>query len=253
MKEDRIINAMPDQYVYGIVPADSSIPSGLSGVQGEPVDVLTAGDYAAVVTAIGDADALGTPDNLLAHSAVLDAIAAAGPVLPMVFGTVVPGADVLVDEILPSMKDSYAAGLHRVRNAVQFTVQARYVRDVVLAEIVAGNPEVARLREATAGLSEEASHFDRVRLGELVVEELQQKAAGDSAAIVDALTPLARETVTREASQADDVVELAALVDRDAQERFEQEVENLAKQSAGRITFRLLGPQAPYDFVGEEA
>jgi hypothetical protein len=183
----------------------------------------------------------------------LDAIAAAGPVLPMVFGTVVPDADVLVDEILPSRQDSYAAGLQRVRNAAQFTVRARYVRDVVLAEIVDENPEVARLREATAGLSEEASHFDRVRLGELVVEDLRQKASDDSTVIVNALTPLARELVTRETSQADDVVELAALVDRGSQQQFEQELENLAKKSAGRITFRLLGPQAPYDFVGEEA
>jgi len=252
MKEDRN-NEMPDRYVYGIVPADSAIPPGLSGVQGEPVDVLAAGDYAAVVTVVGDAESLGTPEDLLAHSAVLDAIAAAGPVLPMVFGTVVPDADVLVDEILPSMQDSYAAGLQRVRNAAQFTVRARYVRDVVLAEIVDEDPEVARLREATAGLSEEASHFDRVRLGELVVEALRRKASEDSTAIVNALTPLARETVTREASQADDVVELAALVDRGSQQQFEQELENLAKKSAGRITFRLLGPQAPYDFVGEEA
>ncbi|MFD1212391.1 GvpL/GvpF family gas vesicle protein [Arthrobacter sp. GCM10027362] len=250
MKEDQI-NQMPDQYVYGIVPAGSAIPPGLSGVRGEPVDVVVAGDYAAVVTPVGDVESLGTPEDLLAHSAVLDAIAAAGPVLPMVFGTVVPDSDVLTDEVLPSMQDSYDAGLRRIGNAAQFTVRARYVRDVVLAEIVSDNPEVARLREATAGVSEEASHFDRVRLGELVVEDLRRKASSDSTAIVNALAPLARETVTREASQADDVVELAALVDRGSQEQFEREVGNLARNSAGRITFRLLGPQAPYDFVGE--
>jgi hypothetical protein len=250
MKEDPT-NQMPSQYVYGIVPSAFTVPPGLSGVKGNPVEAFVAGDFAAVVTPIEDAESLGTPEDLLAHSAVLDRIAAAGPVLPMVFGTVVPDADVLTDQVLPSMQDIYAAGLHRVRDAAQFTVRARYVRDVALAEIVSENPEVARLREATAGQSEDASHFDRIRLGELVVKDLRRKASGDSTAIVNALAPLARETVTREASQADDVVELAALVDRDSQERFEQEVENLAKKSAGRITFRLLGPQAPYDFVGE--
>jgi hypothetical protein len=57
--------------------------------------------------------------------------------------------------------------------------------------------------------------------------------------------------VVREAGQADDVVELAALVDNGSQMQFERKAENLAKKFAGRITFRLLGPQAPYDFVGE--
>jgi hypothetical protein len=250
MKEDQI-NRMPDQYVYGIVPAVFAIPPGLFGVKGEPVDILTAGDWGAVVTPVWDVEALGTPDDLLAHSAVLDRIAAAGPVLPMVFGTVVPGADGIVNEILPSMQDSYAAGMLRVRNAAQFTVRARYVRDAVLTEIVSENPEVASLREAIAGVSEAASHFDRVRLGEMVVEDLRQKASSDSVTIVDALAPLAREMVVREAGQADDVVELAALVDNGSQMQFEQKAENLAKKFAGRITFRLLGPQAPYDFVGE--
>ncbi|MCG2622762.1 GvpL/GvpF family gas vesicle protein [Arthrobacter sp. I2-34] len=250
MKEDPI-SQMPSQYVYGIVPSEFIVPSDLSGVKGHPVETCVAGDFAAVVTPIEDVESLGTPDDLLAHSAVLDRIAAAGPVLPMVFGTVVPDAEVLTDQVLPSMQDVYAAGLRRVRDAAQFTVRARYVRDVALAEIVSENPEVARLREATAGLSEEASHFDRIRLGELVVEDLRRKAAGDSDVIVNALAPLARETVTREAGHADDVVELAALVDQDSQQRFEQAVENLAKNAVGRITFRLLGPQAPYDFVGE--
>jgi hypothetical protein len=242
---------MTDQYVYGIVPAAFELPPGLSGLKDGPVRTLVSGDYAALVTPVDDVESVGAAEDLLAHSAVLDKVAAAGPVLPMVFGTIVPDAGALTDEVMPSMQNSYAAGLQRVRNAAQFTVRARYVQDVALAEIVSGNPEVARLREAIAGKSEEASHFDRVRLGELVVEDLRHMASADSAAIVDALKPLSRETVVRDPGQADDVVELAALVDRDAQAKFEQEVENLARKSAGRITFRLLGPQAPYDFVGE--
>lgn len=240
-----------DQYVYGIVPAATELPPGLTGVNNSPVTKLESGGYAALVTPVDDPDSVGSPDNLLAHSRVLDGLSADGPVLPMTFGTIVPDPETIVNEVLPSMHETYEEGLNRVEGAAQFTVRARYDRETVIAEMVAGNREIAALRESTASQSEEASHYDRIRLGELVVEGFGAKAATDSAAILDVLAPLSRETASRESSQADDVVEFAALVDRDAIPQFEQAVERVAKENTGRIEFRLLGPQAPYDFVGE--
>lgn len=240
-----------DQYVYGIVPAEAELPRGLAGVKGEPVEKLVSGGFAALVTPVPDPDSVGTPDDLLAHSTVLDRIAAEGPVLPMTFGTIVPDAETITSVVMPSMQDTYAESMRRVDGATQFTVRARYVRERVIGEMVAENREIAALRESTASQSEDASHYDRIRLGQLVVEEFQRKAAVDSEDIIAALSPLVRETSVRETTQADDVVELALLVDRGSAEGFEQTVEKLAEETLGRISFRLLGPQAPYDFVGE--
>lgn len=239
------------QYVYGIVPAATELPPGLTGVNNSAVTKLESGPHAALVTGVEDPDSIGTPDNLLAHSHVLDGLSADGPVLPMTFGTVVPDPDTILNEVLPSMRDEYAQSLERVEGATQYTVRARYDRETVIGEMVGENREIAALRESTAGQSDDATHYDRIRLGQLVVEGFGRKAEADSAAILDALTPLARETAMRESSQADDVVEFAVLVDREAVAGFEQAVEQVAKERSGRIDFRLLGPQAPYDFVGE--
>jgi Gas vesicle synthesis protein GvpL/GvpF len=77
-------------YLYGIVSAEAPVPAGLAGVQGQPVETVSSGDLAAVVSAVDDADALGLPPDLLAHSEVLDRLAAATAVLPVTFGTTVP-------------------------------------------------------------------------------------------------------------------------------------------------------------------
>lgn len=244
-------NLVGDQYVYGIVPAEAELPQGLAGVKDEPVEKLVSGGFAALVTPVADPDSVGTPDDLLAHSTVLDKIAAAGPVLPMTFGTIVPDAETITSVVMPSMQDTYAESMRRVDGATQYTLRARYVRERVIGEMVAENREIAALRESTASQSEDASHYDRIRLGQLVVEGFQHKAAADSGDIIDAMSPLVRETSVRETTQADDVVELALLVERGSAEEFEQAVEKLAEETQGRISFRLLGPQAPYDFVGE--
>lgn len=244
------VHDVADQYVYGIVRAGTQVPA-LPGVNDEIVRVLTSGDLAVLVTPVADVDDVGTPDNLLAHSRVLDQVAADNAVLPMKFGTVVPDADTILQDVLPSMHDEYVDRLQRIEGAAQFTVHARYVEDAVLAEVIRENPDVARLREATMGTSEEESHYELIQLGQLVADDIQRKAADDARNISERLTPLVREIASRDRNRSEDVVELAALVERNAQAEFERAVERLAAESAGRITFRLLGPQAPYDFVGE--
>ena len=41
------------------------------------------------------------------------------------------------------------------------------------------------------------------------------------------------------------------LVDRDSAKQFDDAVDDVAQDLAGRVRFRLLGPLAPYDFVPE--
>ena len=238
-------------YVYGIVPAAATLPPGLSGVDGDAWDLVVSWFHRALVSRIDDADSLTTPENLLAHSTVLDRVAADGPVLPMVFGTIAPGEEAVAGDLLPSGAEGYAQQLESVQDVVQFTLQARYAREAVIAELVGEEPEIAALRQATAGRSEDESRDERIRLGELVVRGLERKSGRDAQTIADALHGLARDVVVRRSGEAETVLELAALVERGSEESFERAAAALAEQHAGRITFRLLGPQAPYDFVGE--
>jgi hypothetical protein len=235
-------------YVYGIVDEDVEIPD-VTGVGGGPVTSTSSGGYAALVSEVADPEAIGTPENLVAHGTVLDRVAAEASVLPMTFGTIVPNEDTLKEEVLAPRIELYEENMQRVRDAVQFFLRACFVPDVVLAELVSEDSEIASLREAISGTSEDETREERIRLGQLVVEGLQRKAEAETPQILDTLTPLAKEIVERERGQAEDVIELAALVERSAQARFEDAAEELARKAAGRITFRLMGPQAPYDFV----
>lgn len=237
-------------YVYGVVPAEAEIPR-LTGLRGEEIVTVPSEAHAALVSPLPDPETIGTPDDLLAHSLVLDQIAATAPVLPMVFGTVVPSAQTLTDEVLDPQYGLYEENLRRIGDAAQFSLQARFVRDAVLAELISEEPEIASLREAISGTSEDETRDERIRLGELIVQGLQRKAEAEAPRIRSALEPLAQETIEREIGQAEDILDLAALVERARQAEFEQVAESLAQESAGRIAFRLIGPQAAYDFTGE--
>ena len=109
-------------YVYGVVPRGAVVAAVL-GVDDEPVHLVEAGEVAVVVSPL----ALDRPParraELLAHSRVVDALAAAGPVVPVRFGSVVLDDEAAVDEVLADDRDLVRL-LRRLAEVVQLNLRA---------------------------------------------------------------------------------------------------------------------------------
>lgn len=237
-------------FAYGLVPARTVLPDGLVGVTRRPVETMTVGQVTALVSRDVDPAELGLAEDLLAHTRVLDAVAHSVDVVPLAFGTLLPSPAEDPDAF-GLLRNAYDDASQRIAGAAQWTLTVRYVEQTALAELLAEDPRIARLRRATAGTAEHAARSQKLQLGRLVVEGLEARAARDAEQVLAAVSSVARAVARRERRQADEVVEVAALVDRDAADRFTEVSEALAAGLAHRATVRLLGPQAPYDFVGE--
>ncbi|MFC7404287.1 GvpL/GvpF family gas vesicle protein [Georgenia alba] len=235
-------------YLYGFVLPGTVVPEDLTGIDGGAVRLVDLGRVSALVSEVPDAELIGLPAEIRAHASVLDAAAQAGPVLPVQFGTAMPDADSLAPAVAGE-QDEYVDELHRLADVVQLAVRARYVGETVMAELVEEDPEIRQLREATRGRDEDSTYYERVRLGELVVAGFDRKRAEDAAALQDELAPYVADLAVRERAEVEDVLDVAVLVRRAEVEHFEDALEGLAARTVGRITFRLVGPQAPYDFT----
>ena len=246
------VDTVKPTYVYGLVRADTSLPEGLTGLgPSGKVSTIVHGRVAAIISDVPVDRPLGVRGDLLAHETVLDAVAAGATVVPMRFPAVVE-EDAVVDELLAPNEDRFVTLLDDLEDRVQFTLSGRYEQDAVLREILVGDPEIAALREKVRRLPDDASYYDRVRLGELVVQALEDRRDGEAAAIVDRLAPFAVATTSNPPGAPEDVLNAAFLVERERQWEFEDAVESVGEDLAGRIRLRLLGPVAPYDFVDEE-
>jgi len=238
-------------YVYGLITADTDLPDGLTGLgPSGQVATIAHGRVAAVVSDVPLDRPLGVRGDLVAHETVLDTLAAQGAVVPMRFPAVVE-EHAVVDELLAPNEDHFAQLLESLEGRAQFTLTGRYEQDAVLREVLEGDEEIRALREKVRELPEDASYYDRVRLGELIVRELEQRRETEGASIVERLEPLAVATVTNQLASPEDVVNVAFLVERDRQEEFENAVEAIGEELVGRVRLRLLGPVAPYDFIPE--
>lgn len=240
-------------YVYGIVPGDVKVPRGQRTVGGgRPATVVRWRTIAALTSPVTASTPIGTPEDLIAHQKMLDAVAARAAVLPMRFGAVLATNDAVERGLLEPHHDEFAAALEKVAGTVQYVVAGRYVQAAVLPEVLNENAQAAALATAIRGKDDLATRNLRIQLGEIVNAAIAAKREADTAAFVTAVEPSCEAIAVREPSHEDDAVHLALLVRRDREGGLWHEVKHVAARWRDRVEFRVLGPMAPYDFVAAQ-
>jgi hypothetical protein len=240
-------------FVYGVVRSRDAGRgvAELTGLDGAPVGFVADGALAAAVTEVGLDRPPGRRAELLAYQSVLDVLAEAGPVAPVRFGSTLPDGETVVGELLEPGQERFLALLEDLEGRRQYNLRATHVEDAVLADLVTTDPEIRSLREYTRHLPEDATVRERARLGELVYRAIQDRSASESAWLLDAIAPLAVDHLVRTPPSTSQVLDVALLVDDARAEELVACLEDLAEAVHERIRLRLVGPLAPYDFVGE--
>jgi hypothetical protein len=235
-------------YVYGIVPASSRVPSG-TGVMKGRLRSLRAGELVAIVSSVRDGELQAGREDLLAHSRVLERALSNGVVLPMRFGMVMPDADAVREELLERYHDDLLAQLEELAGKVEIDLRALYDEQVVMREIVAGDPRIARRTEALRERDPDSAYYERVALGQMVAEALERVREADTASLLETLEPLAVAAQVAEPEHERVAAHVSFLVEDAQLHEFDEAVDELGRAQAGRVRLRYTGPLAPYSFV----
>ncbi len=238
-------------YVYGLVFADTPLPDGLTGLgPSERVWKISCENVAAIVSDVPDERRLGKRKHLMAHEAVVEAVAAESTILPMRFGAVITEEGV-TKELLAPHREYFAGVLGELDGRTQYTLRGSYDLEAVLPDIIQNDPDMRALHERVRGLSEEAGHFDRIQLGELIAKALKARRQQDAQDLLDGLDlPYVVMRRVYDPEQDGDVVNAAFLVERARRQEFEEAVYEVGGRLP-MVRLKLVGPLAPYDFVPE--
>ncbi len=235
-------------YVYGIVESKSRAPSE-RGIADAPLRLVEGDGSAALVSEIdGDHVRLGR-DAVLRHARVLEQALESGPVLPMRFGVVMSGPEEVQTRLLEEHSEELRAQLAEFAGKVEIRIRAVYDEEALMHDVVRGNPEIASLRNTVRAGSDDATYYERIRLGELVATAVERRRERDAADIVDALATAALAVEVGELSHERLVVQASFLVDRDRLATFDKVLDDIAGGYGGGIRFKYTGPLPPHSFV----
>jgi gas vesicle protein GvpL/GvpF len=242
-------------YIYAIAGANAPAPEDVSGFGG-PLYIIPYGELAAVVSQIRVADTAdtayaaesdseapaATAESLLRHEAVVEAVRAGGPALPVRFGTALADSDEVM-RALAKHYDRLRDDLRRIGDKVEMGVSVLWRS----TETPAGTP--ARGADAEGADRRPGLAYLRARQVEYRQAEAVRERAQALAREVDtALQQLALEW--RRSLCPSDRLALRDqyLLERERIDAFERAFDEL-RRSHQEARFLLSGPWPPYSFV----
>jgi len=243
-------------YVYCVISSDDS---GLT-INAPPFDaggqiaasggvrIVREGDLAAVVSEAPIAEYDPSRANVAAHERVVEEALEKCDILPMRFGTIA-GNERDVGRFLREKHDDLARSLARVRGRVELGLKVLFDRDRMFAEIIDENPDIRAFRNALAAAPEAMSHDQRIEMGRMTFDMMEQKRQSEADRIVERMRPHAVDVVVNRLLSETMILNAAFLVERSGIDAFDAAVNALDAEQAGRLEFKSFGPLPPYNFV----
>jgi hypothetical protein len=254
-------------YVYGIQRGDADPPPEVAGVAGAAVDCIDTEDLRALVSEVPGAefaqDALvehfddlewvGT--NAQAHEAVLAAALAAGPVLPLRFGTVFRDHEAVM-AVLRRHRDELLAEVERMTGRREWGAKVVVDLDACDRWIIEHTPGLEQ-PPTDDSAPDGRAYLARRQAQRGMRDERHRLLLEISQEVHDRLTELSVDSSTdppqqRELSghEGEMILNGAYLVDDTGVEAFEQAGDELTGRHADKgVVVQITGPWPPHHFI----
>jgi len=239
------------QYIYAIVAGNEEKSFGPMGIGEEKNEVHTV-CYQDIGVVISESPAVKysvTRANTMAHQKVMEEAMKYFPILPVRFGTIGEGVELIEEKVLKARYDELRDLLTYVEDKVELGLKALWAsKEILFAEIVDGNKDIRFLRDRLKSRRGGVQR-DRVRLGEMVKKALDKKRALEEKAILNFVKGLWIDHKTGNTMGDQMITNSAFLVKRETEKEFDQAVDKLTAMYDGRMKLKYVGPVPPCNFV----
>lgn len=235
-------------YLYAIVAGGDPRYYSSLGLEGKDVYTITEGRVSAVVSGLADSKIRPQRANLAAHQAVLKSLMADTTPLPMAFGTIAASPEAIRGILLRNQK-AFQEQLQRVAGKVEMGLRVAWDVPNIFEYFVNTHAELRLARDRLVGARHEFTQEEKIELGRMFDRLLNDDREDHTRKVRRALAPVCVEFKANQCRKEQEVMNVACLVRRDAQEEFSAGVFAAAKLFDNNFAFDYSGPWAPHNFV----
>jgi hypothetical protein len=241
--------AMGRRYIYAIVENASRGDYAMAGIDANPIEFISGRDVTSVVSAIGHDRIRPERRHLAAHRDVLRRLMAQErAVLPICFGTIASGPDE-VRAMLTRNRAALAQQLKRVNGKVEMGLRGVWEVGNIFDYFVTVKPELRAARDRVFGRHGQPSQDEQIELGRVFEHLLEEERELHSRTVEEVLDECCAEIQRNPVRDEREVMNLACLIDREGQARFEAAVFTAAGHFDNNFAFDYSGPWAPHSFA----
>jgi len=235
-------------YLYAIVAGGEARSYPSLGIDGNDVYAIDGGRVAAVVSGLAGSRIRPQRANLAAHQAVLKRLMADTTPLPMAFGTIAASLEA-IRGILVRNQRAFQEQLLRVAGKVEMGLRVAWDVPNIFEYFVNTHTELRLARDRLLGARHEFTQEEKIELGRMFDRLLNDDREDHTRKVQRALAPVCAEFKANQCRGEHEVMNVACLVRREAQEEFSAVVFAAARLFDNSFTFDYSGPWAPHNFV----
>lgn len=243
------ISIKEGKYIYCIIElgeAKSFGPLGIGG-RGDELYAICFGGIAAVVSNSPIIKYSISRENTITHERAIEEVMKEHVVLPVRFATIAEDEE-KVKEILEKEYGKFKGLLHMFEDKKELGVRAMF-KESVYKYILARYEDIKILKETIVGLPADKTHFQCMKIGEMVEKALEEEKESYKEKILSALTPLAEDIRTKDTYGAEIILNVAFLVNKNKEAEFDKKIQQIDANYGNIIKFKYVGLVPPFNFV----
>ncbi len=245
-------NVRIGKYLYCIVNT-SERPLALTqpglGRHKQPVYPIRANGLMALVSDSPLVNYERSRRNMMAHAKVLEEVMRQTTLLPIRFGTLAPNENVVRDKLLTRRHDELCGLLADINGQIEMGLKAIWAEQAIFEQIMADYDDIRHLRDDLMGRPPAETHYERIRLGQMIEAAMIEKREQDAAIILEQLQPLVNRYRLNQPGSDRMVLNAAFLLDQKDERTFATAIRHLKERLGERMMFKYVGPVPPYNFV----
>ncbi|PIQ44880.1 MAG: hypothetical protein COW04_10625, partial [Deltaproteobacteria bacterium CG12_big_fil_rev_8_21_14_0_65_43_10] len=240
------------RFIYGFVSTNEPKNLGSIGIDQGEVYTLPYQDIAAIVSHLPYTQFDSLPRetllrNLTIYQSVLEEVIKYQNIIPIKFGTVVEG-DEVIQRVLEKGYDQIHAGLRDTENKIELDVVALWADLEAVLKETGEEEEIKELKERAASEPGDKVFEIKIKVGKRVKELLDNKRETYRAEILEGLLKTAEEHRFHDLMDDSIIMNVAFLIQKDREDTLEGQIAQLDRAYENRVNFRIIGPLPPYSF-----
>ncbi len=240
------------KYIYCIIRHSGPIEFGPIGI-GKRADLVYGINYNDITAIVSNSPIIqyeARRVNLTTHEKVLEEVMKQFTVLPVRFSTISEYNDESgILKILEKDYDKFSDLLTKMDGKKELGLKILAHDAAIYENIIEKYDDIRTLRGKLMNLPVDKTHYQRMKIGEMVAEALKKETENYKNLILSILTPLADDYKVNDNYGEMMILNAAFLIKNISEPVFDQAVTDLDEKYGHYMTFKYVGTLPPYNFV----
>jgi len=240
------------KYIYGIIRHTGPIDFGPIGI-GKRADLVYGVNFNDISAIVSNSPIIiyeARRVNMIAHEEVLEEAMKQFTVLPVRFSTISEhNDDSGIMRILEKEYNKFDDLLVKMHGKKELGLKVLAHETPIYESIIEKYDEIRTLRGKLINLPVDKTHYQRMKIGEMVAEALKKETESYKNNILAVLKPLAEDVKVNDNYGEMMILNAAFLIKNIIEPEFDKAVNDLDQKYGGLMTFKYVGTLPPYNFV----